>query len=105
MHPLGADKEFYMPALIYKNLIFVTVLKSEYKENERPPINLAQIIRDLSGVKKNCINLFFYYFKYDYLLMISFLPGPLDTIVIGTSSSFSMNSMYFLQFSGSPYIS
>lgn len=36
-----------------------------------------------------------------YLYMISCLPGPFDTIVIGTSNSFSINSMYLRQFSGS----
>ena len=35
------------------------------------------------------------FFPFIYLRIISSRPGPLDTIVIGTSISFSTNSIYF----------
>ena len=52
---------------------------------------------------KSCFRLDFHpFFLYLYQrYMISCLPGPLDTILIGTPSSFSMNSIYLRQFSGS----
>lgn len=40
------------------------------------------------------------FFPFIYLRIISSRPGPLDTIVIGTSISFSTNSIYLRQFSG-----
>lgn len=80
---------------MYQGLI---LLRNIYQQ--QIPFGIYDYKRDQNKKAANNDSLFSFYTN-DYFKIVCFLSGPTETILIGTSTAFSMNSIYSFNSIGS----